>query len=52
MAKNCEYKDCDSQATYYTKGGKFGTMLHCDFHATRCVCEGYAVRCEQIAYVS
>lgn len=45
----CEYKDCDAHAAYYTKGGTFGTVLHCNFHAVRCVCEGYAVRCEQIA---
>jgi len=38
----CEFKDCGYPAKNFTMGGDFGTVLHCDFHAIRCVCDGYA----------
>jgi hypothetical protein len=45
----CEYKDCGTTATRVTKGGDFGNVNHCDFHAIRCITEGYASVMEPIS---
>lgn len=44
----CEYKDCDANAINYTTGGKFGVLLHCDFHSIMCIGEGFATGMSRI----